>query len=90
MLALFNGPQIRALRLRLGMSPTQFAARCGVSAGLVTYWEKETRPLKVSTLIAINEMAREAGIDPAVFVGEKAGKREPAGEKKAGKREPVA
>ena len=67
MIAVILGPEILAFRHRLGMTPTEFAARVGVSASVVSYWERGLRVPKVGSLIKMNDLALERAIDIKEF-----------------------
>lgn len=47
---------IKALRLRLGLTPTQFAARLNVSASTICLWEKGDRRPRFDAMVALNEL----------------------------------
>ena len=65
MIAIYTGKEITKLREALGMSPTEFAAKLGVSQSAVTRWEMGNRVPRVQTLIKMNALAKRLSRQPA-------------------------
>lgn len=55
--------KIREIREAMGMNPTEFAVKVGVSYGAVISWEAGTRHPRWEKMIRLNELAAEAGVN---------------------------
>ena len=55
-MSMFTPQDIRAFRLELGLTPTQFAAKIGVSASSVCLWESGERHPRYKTMEALNQL----------------------------------
>jgi DNA-binding transcriptional regulator YiaG len=60
---MLTAEQIRELREKLGLTPTGFGAMLGVSDNTVRRWELGDRNPKHDTMVRLNELAKEHGID---------------------------
>ena len=54
--------QIKALRLKMSMSPTEFAAHVGASASAVCLWESGKRHPRWAMLRKLNDLAEKWGV----------------------------
>jgi DNA-binding transcriptional regulator YiaG len=59
---ILTGSDIRSIREALLLSPTDFAAKLGVSASAVSRWENEKGHPTIRKMMAINRMAEKAGV----------------------------
>lgn len=59
MVIMFEANEIKALREALGLTPTQFAFRLGVSASAVCYWEKGKKCPRPRIMRLLNELDKQ-------------------------------
>lgn len=59
---MFTGDDIKAIRTRLNLTPTAFAARCGVSASTICLWEQGHRHPRYAKMVLLNNLDRESKI----------------------------
>lgn len=62
---MLNAQDIRAIRISLGLNPTQFAARLNVSENTVRRWEIGDRRPRWEKMEEINHLAAGEKIKPA-------------------------
>lgn len=55
-MTMLTGQEIKEIREALGFTPTEFAAKLGVSAAAVSRWEAGGRHPRWDTMMKINEM----------------------------------
>lgn len=58
--------QIKALRIKIGLSPTEFAALVKASASAVCLWESGKRHPRWETMRMLNDLAAKHGMMPKV------------------------
>ncbi len=56
---MLTAKDILGLRLALGLTPTAFAARLGVSASTVCLWENDKRHPRYEMMLKLNELRLE-------------------------------
>lgn len=64
MVSIYEPAEISKIRKLLGLSPTEFAYRLGVSTSAVSTWDKGTRNPHVDIHRKLTKMLEEAGLDP--------------------------
>jgi transcriptional regulator with XRE-family HTH domain len=57
----FTSEQIREIREALGLTQTEFAVKCGVSASTVISWENDLRHPSWPRMQRLNELAAPLG-----------------------------
>lgn len=56
---MLTGKEITELRKRLGLTPTELAAKLGVTDNAVWKWEHDVNHPKWDTMVKLNQMAEE-------------------------------
>lgn len=59
MMLMMTPERIRELRERLGLTPTEFAAKVGVSASTICNWESGSRHPRYDAMLVLNRLAEE-------------------------------
>lgn len=57
---MLTGKEIRKLREKLGMTPTEFGYTLGVSSSTVTLWQKDLRHPSWKHLVKLNDLLKKA------------------------------